>query len=84
MLRYDKLCHKANETLKMFSIEPDTSDRTSIDATGLMPGCSLPPRTPFLATNMAYTFLSGVSVRHQATREDLSTGASHQQRMAIA
>jgi hypothetical protein len=84
MLCHDKLRYKANETLKMFSIEPDTSDRASIDATGLMPGCALSPRTPVLATNMAYTFLFDVSVRHLATREDLSTGASPQQRMAIA
>ena len=84
MLCHDNLCHRASETLKMFSVEPDISDRTSIDATGLMPGCSFPPRTPFLATDMEYTLLFDVSVCHQTTREDLSTGASHQQRMAIA
>ena len=70
--------------MKMFFIEPDASDLTSIYAIGLMSGCSLPPWTPSLATDMEYTLLFDVLVCQQTTRDNTSAGASHEQRMAIA
>jgi len=84
VLCHDNIRHKASETLKMFSTEPDASDRTHIYTTGLMPGCSLPSWTPSLAMDVEYTLLFDVPVCQQSTRDDTSAGASHQQRTAIS
>lgn len=78
------MCHKASETLKMFSTEPDASDLMHIYTTGLMPGCFLPPWIPSLVTDVEYTLLYNVPVCQPITRDDTSAGASHQQRTAIA
>ena len=76
--------HKASETLRMFSTEPDASSHTHRCTTGLRSGCFLPPWTPSLAMDVEYTLLIGVLVCQQTTRNDTSAGASHQQRTAIA
>ena len=78
------MCHRASETLKMFSTEPDASDRTNSYTTGLMPACSLPPWTPSLAIDVEHTLLFDILVWPQTTRDDMSAGASHQQRTAIS
>ena len=83
-LCHDNIRHKANETLKMFSTEPDASDLTHIYTTGLMPGCSFLPWTPFLAIDVKYTLLFDVLVCQPTTRDAVSAGASHQQRTAIS
>jgi hypothetical protein len=83
-LCHDNIRHKASETLKMFSTEPDASDRTDMYTAGLMPGCSLPPWTPSLAMDVEYTLLFDVLVSHQTTRDDTSAGVRHQQRTAIS
>ncbi len=84
MLCHDNIRHKASETLKMFSTEPDDSDHTNIYTTGLMPGCSFPSWIPSLAMDVEYTLLFDVPVCQQTTRDDTSAGASHQQRTAIS
>jgi len=84
VLCHDDIRHKASETLKMFSTEPDASDLTSIYTTGLMPGWSLPPWTPSPAMDAEYTLLFAVPVCQQSIRDDTSAGASHQQRTAIS
>ena len=83
-LCHDNIRHKASETLKMFSIEPEASDRPDMYTAGLMPGCSLPPWTPSLAMHVEYTFLFDVLVCQQTTRDDTSARASYQQRTAIS
>ncbi len=83
-LCHDNIRHKASETLRMFSTEPDASDLTNIYATGLRPGCSLPSWTPSLAMDVEYILLFDVSVCQQTTRDDTSAEASHQQRTAIS
>jgi len=84
ILCHDNIRHKASKTLKIFATEPDASDLTHIYTTGLRPGCSLPPWTPSLAIDVEYTLLGDVPVCQQATRDDTSAGASHQQRTAIS
>ena len=84
MLYHDNIRHKASETLKMFSTEPEASDYTDIYTTGLMPGCSLPPWTPALAIEVEYTLLFNVPVCQQTIGDDTSAGVSHQQRTAIS
>jgi hypothetical protein len=76
--------HKASETLRMFSTEPDASDRTHIYTTGLGPGSPLPPWTPSLAMDVECTLLFDLLMCQQTTRNATSAGACHQQRTAIS
>jgi hypothetical protein len=86
---FDVFCHvnirhKASETLRMFSTEPDASNRTHRCTTGLRSGYFLPPWTHSLAMDVEYTLRFDVLVCQQTMRNDTSAGARHQQRTAIA